>query len=124
MTACAAKEVRVRRLPVDYASHSAQVEGLREEIMAALTPIAPQQARVPMISAMTGQWLAGPELGARYWYDSLRSAVEFDRAVNTLAAGHRVFIEVSPHPVLTPAISQTLEAAPGPGDGANGPGRW
>ena len=36
--------------------------------------------------------------------------MEFDRAVRVLAAaGHGVFIEVSPHPVLTAAITETLE---------------
>ena len=39
-----------------------------------------------MVSAMTGQWLAGPELDPGYWYDSLRAPVEFDRAVQALAA--------------------------------------
>jgi short-subunit dehydrogenase/acyl carrier protein len=44
----------------------------------------------------------------------LRSAVEFDRAVRVLAgSGHGVFIEVSPHPVLTAAITQTLEDVAG-----------
>ena len=36
--------------------------------------------------------------------------MEFERAVQVLAGtGHRVFVEVSPHPVLTAAISATLE---------------
>ena len=52
----------------------------------------------------------GPGDGAGYWYDSLRQPVEFDRAVRVLAAaGHRVFVEVSPHPVLAAAITETLE---------------
>ena len=47
-----------------------------------------------MISAMTGQWLDGPEAGADYWYDSLRNPVEFSQAVEALAkGGHQVFIE-------------------------------
>ncbi len=63
-----------------------------------------------MVSAMTGEFLDGPEAGAGYWYASLRAPVEFDRAVRVLAeSGHRVFIEVSPHPVLTAAITETLE---------------
>src|SRR5450755_3065352 len=109
---CAAAGVRTRPVPVDYASHSAQVEGSGEEIVAALAGITAGPARVPMVSAMTGQWLAGPEAGAGYWYESLRAPVEFDRAVRVLAeAGHRVFIEVSPHPVLTAAITETLGQA-------------
>ena len=50
---------------------------------------------------------------------SLRAPVEFDRAVRVLAAaGHRVFVEVSPHPVLTAAITETLEDAAGGADGS------
>ena len=109
---CAAAGVRAGVLPVDYASHSVQVEGIREEVLAALAGIAPGEARIPMISAVTGGWLAGPEAGAGYWFDSLRAPVEFGRAVRVLGeAGHRVFVEVSPHPVLTAAVTGTLEEA-------------
>ncbi|HEY2263508.1 MAG TPA: type I polyketide synthase, partial [Streptosporangiaceae bacterium] len=116
--ACEAAGVRARILPVDYASHGPQVDQLREQILAALDGIAPGPALVPMVSAMTGEWLDGPEAGAAYWYDSLRCEVRFDRAAGVLAgSGHGVFVEVSPHPVLTAAITGTLEAA-----GAGGPG--
>ena len=112
----AAAGVRTRPVRVDYASHSAQVDRLEEQILAALAQIRPAPARIPMVSAMTGEFLAGPEAGPGYWYDSLRAPVEFDRAVRVLAgAGHRVFIEISPHPVLTAAITDTLEdTAPAP----------
>jgi acyl transferase domain-containing protein/acyl carrier protein len=107
---CERDGMRARVLPVDYASHCAQVEGLRGEIMAALDGLRAGPARVPMISAATGQWMAGPELDAGYWYESLRSPVEFEGAVRALAgAGHGVFIEVSPHPVLTSPVTETVE---------------
>ncbi len=107
---CAAAEVRARVLPVDYASHSAQVEELREEILRVLDGITPRAGTVPMVSAVTGEYVGGTELDPGYWYASLRSPVEFDRAVRVLAGGgHGVFVEVSPHPVLTTAITQTLE---------------
>ncbi|WP_416873262.1 type I polyketide synthase [Kitasatospora sp. SC0581] len=102
---------RARMIPVDYASHSAHVDDLREEILSVLQGIAPTAARIPMVSALTGAWLSGPELDPAYWYASLRETVEFDRAVRILGdAGHGVFLEVSPHPVLTPAIGDALEA--------------
>ncbi|MFE7632445.1 type I polyketide synthase [Kitasatospora sp. NPDC057518] len=101
---------RARMIPVDYASHSAHVDELREEILSVLQGIAPTEARIPMVSALTGAWLSGPELDPAYWYASLRETVEFDRAVRILGdAGHGVFLEVSPHPVLTPAIGDSLE---------------
>src|SRR5262249_41141649 len=44
----------------------------------------------------------------------LRSPVDFDQAVRALArSGHQVFVEVSPRPVLTAAITQTLEGIAG-----------
>ncbi|MFD7669229.1 type I polyketide synthase, partial [Streptomyces sp. NPDC059788] len=108
--ACEADGVRARMIPVDYASHSAQVDALEQEILDALAGIAPSEAAIPMISSMSGEMLAGPELDPSYWYASLRAPVEFDRAVRLLAEdGHRAFIEVSPHPVLTAAITDTVE---------------
>ncbi|WP_308129987.1 type I polyketide synthase [Kitasatospora aureofaciens] len=105
-----AEGVRARMVAVDYASHSAQVERLEQEIMSVLAGVTPRQGRIPMVSAMTGETLTGEELDAAYWYQSLRATVHFDRAVRTLAGqGHRVFVEVSPHPVLLGALNDTLE---------------
>jgi acyl transferase domain-containing protein len=86
---CEAAGVRARVLRQDYAAHCALVEPLEEEILAALAGIRPGPARVPVVAAMTGEFAAGPEMDAGYWYQSLRSPVQFDRAVRTLAgAGH------------------------------------
>ena len=110
--ACRADGVRARVLPFDYAAHGPQVGEVEQEILGALAGIEPRRARIPVLSAMTGEWLDGPELGAAYWYESLRAPVEFERSVRVLArSGHRAFIEVSPHPVLTGAIGETLEEA-------------
>nr|WP_062342606.1 type I polyketide synthase [Herbidospora sakaeratensis] len=112
---CERDGVRARMLPVDYASHGPQVERLREEILTLLEGVTPQPGRIPVVSAMTGQFLEGPELDARYWYASLRAPVEFARAVETLGqAGYRVFVESSPHPVLVAAVTATLEGAAAP----------
>ncbi|HEY1968701.1 MAG TPA: acyltransferase domain-containing protein, partial [Pseudonocardia sp.] len=95
---------------MDYASHGSQVDALREEILAVLADIDPRPGRVPMVSAMTGEFVAGPELDAGYWYASLRSTVQFARATEALGrAGYGVFIETSAHPVLTSAIGDTLD---------------
>ncbi len=107
---CESDGVRARMIPVDYASHSAQVDALEDDILRVLEGITPGPARIPMVSAMTGEFLAGPELDAGYWYASLRATVEFDRAIRVLAdGGHRSFVEVSPHPVLTGPIGDTLD---------------
>ncbi|GLY16582.1 hypothetical protein Kisp01_35970 [Kineosporia sp. NBRC 101677] len=105
---------RARMLPVDYASHGPQVDELKEEIERLLAPVSPQAGLVPLVSAMTGEFLAGPEMDAGYWYSSLRAPVEFARATEVLGrAGYRVFIEASAHPVLTAPIADTLESLEG-----------
>ncbi|MFE2569958.1 SDR family NAD(P)-dependent oxidoreductase, partial [Streptomyces mirabilis] len=112
-----AEGIRARMVAVDYASHGPQVDRLETEIREVLSVISPRRGRMPMVSAMSGETLTGEELDAGYWYDSLRNTVHFDRAVRLLAdQGHQVFIEVSPHPVLFGAMTDTLEeVAVGPG---------
>ncbi|GLW91880.1 hypothetical protein Aglo03_26960 [Actinokineospora globicatena] len=107
---CEADGVRAKRIPVDYASHSAQVERIADELRRVLAGITPQSSRVPFHSTVTGEWLDTTTLDAEYWYRNLRHTVEFESATRELAAsGYRFFVEVSPHPVLTPAISETVD---------------
>ncbi|MEU8137578.1 alpha/beta fold hydrolase, partial [Streptodolium elevatio] len=105
---------RARLIPVDYASHSAQVDRIRERIVADLAGIAPVSGQVPFRSTVTGDWLDTASLDAAYWATNLRETVRFGDAVRALAAaGHGVFVEVSPHAVLTSAIEETLDAETG-----------
>ncbi|MFG2716425.1 type I polyketide synthase [Streptomyces goshikiensis] len=112
LAACEADGVRAKRIAVDYASHSAQVELLREELAELLAPIVPQPAQVPFLSTVTGEWVNGPELDAGYWFRNLRRTVELEQATRTLLEqGFGVFIESSPHPVLTVGMQETVEDA-------------
>ena len=77
--ACEQDDVRVRILPVDYASHGPHVDAIRDEVLGALAGITPRQALLPMVSAMTGEFLDGSQLGADYWYASLRAPVVVTR---------------------------------------------
>ncbi|WP_326638679.1 SDR family NAD(P)-dependent oxidoreductase [Streptosporangium sp. NBC_01755] len=108
----AAENVRVRRIAVDYASHSAQVDLIGEELAGVLAGVAPGPVRVPMLSTVTGQWVEGAELGAGYWCENLRRTVGFAPAVGVLLEQrYRVFVEVSPHPVLTVGVQECVDAA-------------
>ncbi|NIY65681.1 beta-ketoacyl synthase [Streptomyces malaysiensis] len=112
LASCEADEVRARRVPVDYASHSAQVELLREELLELLAPVQPKNAQVPFLSTVTGEWVEGPELDAEYWFTNLRRTVELEGAVRRLLdEGFGVFIESSAHPVLTMGVQETAEDA-------------
>ncbi|WP_433274721.1 SDR family NAD(P)-dependent oxidoreductase [Actinosynnema sp. CS-041913] len=111
LAACEAEGVRARRIQVDYASHSAHVEQIRDELLEALAGITPRPARVAFHSTVTGEVAAGTELDAGYWYRNLRQTVRLEPVVAGLAEqGHRLFVELSPHPVLAVAVQETLEA--------------
>ncbi|MFD7616206.1 type I polyketide synthase [Streptomyces sp. NPDC059802] len=107
---CRAHEIRARKVDVDYASHSAHVEEIEIELARLLAGIAPQTGGVTLYSSLTGALLDGTEMGSGYWYNNLRETVEFEQATRTaLADGHTVFIEVSPHPVLSLGLQGTIE---------------
>ncbi|QNP74836.1 acyltransferase domain-containing protein [Streptomyces roseirectus] len=100
------RDVQATVLPVRYASHSPQIEEIRDRLMVELGEVAAQDAEVPMLSTVTGEWLHGPELTEKYWYRNLREPVRFAEAADRLvASGHRVLVEVSTHPVLTPVTA-------------------
>ncbi|GGS43645.1 hypothetical protein GCM10010270_12480 [Streptomyces violaceus] len=110
--ATAAREsVRVRRVNVDYASHSHQVARVRERLLEATSGLSPRGSEVEFHSAVTGGLLDTRGLDGSYWYDNLSSTVLFGEVVEKLMRERAgVFVEVSPHPVLEVAMAETADA--------------
>ncbi|MEU8774109.1 type I polyketide synthase [Streptomyces sp. NPDC048606] len=132
LAACTADGVRAKRVPVDYASHSAHVEIIEAELAEALDGITPRTPRVPFYSTVTGEIVDAARLDAAYWYTNLRTTVRFEPATRRLIEdGHRVFVECNPHPVLAIGLQETAEAAGADADvlpslrrGDGGPARF
>ncbi|MFE9566827.1 SDR family NAD(P)-dependent oxidoreductase [Streptomyces sp. NPDC006487] len=122
--------MRARRIPVDYASHSAHVEAIEERLAELLAPIRPRTPRIPFHSTVTGRPVTGEQseqgeqggqggqggqgerLDAAYWYRNLRHTVQFEDTVRSLLdLGFDAFIEMSPHPVLAIGVQETVETA-------------
>ncbi|MFC4907596.1 SDR family NAD(P)-dependent oxidoreductase [Actinomadura gamaensis] len=107
-----AEDVRVRRIPVDYASHSAFVERIRDSILTELDGLAPATASVPFYSTVTAAPLDTAALDAEYWYTNLRRTVRFEETTRALLAdGFEIFVEASPHPGLLLGLEQTADDA-------------
>ncbi|OBG22026.1 type I polyketide synthase [Mycobacterium sp. 852002-51057_SCH5723018] len=107
MRRCEADNVRARMIDVDYASHSGQVDAIRESLAEALTGIAPRPSSVAFFSTVTGEVMDGAGLDGDYWFQSIRQTVQFERAVRSARdAGYGVFVECSPHPILTTGIEE------------------
>nr|WP_285620553.1 type I polyketide synthase [Kineosporia sp. NBRC 101677] len=107
---CERDEVRHRLLPVDYASHSPQVDDVRPELLEELRGVQSLGGGTTMVSSVTAEPVE--LLDAAYWVENLRQPVRFADAVARLESdGYEIFVEISPHPVLTGPITSTIEHA-------------
>ena len=92
-------------LRVDRAFHSSRLDPMHGELVAALADLQPSATRIPLYSTVTGAHCSGEELDAQYWWRNARQTVQFADAIGAmLDAGHDLFVEVSPHPVLSHAV--------------------
>ncbi|WP_156522253.1 acyltransferase domain-containing protein, partial [Nocardia vulneris] len=112
LTECEHRDIRARRIAVDYASHSSQVEQLREQLLDTLATVQTRSAQTAFYSTVTGALYDPAGMDTRYWFDNLRETVRFEQAVQALHRdGYTVFVEASPHPLLVVDIEQICEAA-------------
>jgi acyl transferase domain-containing protein/acyl carrier protein len=103
-TQCEAEDVWVRRIAVDYASHSPHIEPLQDQLLAELAEITPHTSTVSFHSTVTNH----PTFDADYWYRNLREPVQLHHTITTMTEhGYTTFIEISPHPILTLPLEQT-----------------
>lgn len=99
-------------LPLDYAFHTAVLDPVRSELLADLAGIEARQARLPMVSTVTGSPVEGRELDVDYWWRNIRDRVRFREAVDHLIGdGVRVFVEIGPQPVLQSYMREQLRVA-------------
>ncbi|MFG3282491.1 acyltransferase domain-containing protein [Streptomyces sp. NPDC048111] len=105
------QEVFCRILPGEIAFHSRFLEPLRAEFEAAAAGVAPRPTTGSLVSTVTGEVVAGERLDAAHWADNLRRPVRFLQAVDSLLAlGVRTFVEVGPHPTLSPSLADCCAA--------------
>lgn len=115
------REVFCRRVKVDVASHSPQMDPLRADLLGALAEVRPTGAPIPIYSTVLDRVTDGAGFDAAYWVRNLREPVLFGAAVQRLLAdGHDTFIEMSPHPILVPAVEEGQREAGVPGTVAVG----
>jgi acyl transferase domain-containing protein len=97
-----------RRVRIDVACHSPQMDPLKEELLVALRSLKPQTGSVPLCSTVRGTMVRGEEMDGAYWVSNLREMVQFASATELLLGkGFDTFVEMSPHPILLPFIEQT-----------------
>ncbi|HYB39508.1 MAG TPA: SDR family NAD(P)-dependent oxidoreductase, partial [Mycobacterium sp.] len=106
---CAQQDLRARRIDVDYASHSVEVQAIRDRLADALSDIEPRSSRTAFFSTVTGGLFDTAGVDADYWYRNIRQPVQLEAAVRAACQrGYSTFIESSPHPALIAGIEDTL----------------
>jgi acyl transferase domain-containing protein/acyl carrier protein len=106
------RDIFCRLIKVDVASHSPQMDPLKADLLIALEGMQPCTSAVPIYSTALGIVTDGADFDATYWAQNLRQPVLFSKMVQQLlATAHTVFIELSPHPILLPAIQQGFQSA-------------
>ncbi|HJT95002.1 MAG TPA: acyltransferase domain-containing protein, partial [Mycobacterium sp.] len=104
-----AQDRLARRIEVDVASHHPTVDPILPELRTALADLMPQRPIIPVIATTDDEKETSTiRFDANYWSANLRSPVRFTQAVTAAAADHSTFVEVSPHPLLTYAVSDSL----------------
>ena len=99
-----------RFVKVAVASHSPDMDPLRQPLLAQLASIEPKSADGCLFSTVRAEPIEGTELDNRYWMDNLRHPVRFAESVRAAAEDAPcVFLEISPHPLLVQAVDQCLE---------------
>ncbi|WP_416975926.1 type I polyketide synthase, partial [Streptomyces sp. 4F14] len=94
------------------ASHNAQIDQLAGELTERLSGVRPVAVSdIAFYSTVTASRIDTTTLDTGYWVTNLREQVRFAETVEALQAdGYRLFIEASPHPVLTLPMEETIES--------------
>ncbi|MER5209651.1 acyltransferase domain-containing protein [Streptomyces sp. NPDC002838] len=101
-----------RAMRVVGAGHSPQVDALLPELTEALSGIRGRPPQVPVYSTVLDDPRGDCVFDAAHWAANLRRPVRLDRAIAAAASdGHSAFVEISPHPVLTRAVVDTVPDA-------------
>lgn len=101
--------VFVRPLQTDVAYHSPHMDKLRAELLEVLHGINIQPSTIKAYSTVSGQLAEENTFDVNYWWANVREPVFFAQAISQMIAdGYHTFVELSPHPVLTRNIGESL----------------
>ncbi|MFF8597242.1 beta-ketoacyl synthase N-terminal-like domain-containing protein, partial [Streptomyces sp. NPDC015220] len=108
--ALTAAGVRARKLSNGLAAHAPDLAVDPTALIAGTASVTAAPAAVPFHSSLVGGRLDTTGLDGAYWHRNITSEIRFEEAVRgLLTEGHRMFLEVSPHPVLLGGVQETLE---------------
>jgi 6-methylsalicylic acid synthase len=105
-------DLLVQPVQSEVAFHSAQMDPILADLRADLAGLRPRRPQVRSYPTAVDDPRSDPPRDSAYWAGNLRQPVRFAGAVAAaLADGHRVFLEVSPHPVVVQSVREAIAEA-------------
>jgi acyl transferase domain-containing protein/NAD(P)-dependent dehydrogenase (short-subunit alcohol dehydrogenase family)/SAM-dependent methyltransferase len=100
------KEIFCKILKIDIPFHSAAINPNDME----MDHIHPSTATIPLYSSVRGGLSQSGDYGVEYWKQHIRKPVMFAAGIEAMIQdGYKVFLEISPHPVLSTSINECLQ---------------
>ncbi len=97
------------RIEADVASNHPKIDSVLPELRTTLSDLTPKPPSIPVISTTTDDRTgAAPVFDADYWAANMCNPARFSQAVAAAGEEYGTFVEISPHPLLTETISETL----------------
>lgn len=96
------------RVNIEVAPHNPAMDALQPQMRSELADLTPRPPVIPIISTTYADLNQHTRFDAEHWATNMRNPVRFQQAIAAAGAEHHTFIEVSAHPLLTYAISDTL----------------
>jgi acyl transferase domain-containing protein/NADPH:quinone reductase-like Zn-dependent oxidoreductase/acyl carrier protein len=108
-------KIPVQILDIDYPFHHPIIDQAKKAFLSDIPDLSPRNTDVAYLSTVTGERLDGSQLDSDYWWKNVREPVRFQAATEAaLALGCTLFIEVSPRPILSSYVKETIKAATSP----------
>ncbi|MCG5477577.1 type I polyketide synthase [Sinorhizobium alkalisoli] len=105
-------KIPVQILDINYPFHHPIIDQAKEAFLADIPDIAPRRTELTYLSTVTGGALDGTELDPEYWWKNVREPVRFQAAAEAaLELGCRLFVEISPRPILSSYVKETVKQA-------------
>ena len=103
------------RVNIEVAPHNPAMDALQPQMRSELADLAPRTPTIPIISTTYEDLHTSPSFDAEHWATNMRNPVHFQQAIAQAGSGasgaYHTFIEISAHPLLTQAITDTLHSA-------------
>ena len=99
------------RVNIEVAPHNPAMDALQPQMRSELADLAPQTPMIPIISTTYEDFDTRPVFDAEHWATNMRNPVRFQQAITAAGTDHHTFIEISAHPLLTQAVTDTLHSA-------------